>query len=164
VKISHLATGVLQIRRIDPFFADLLRKIPKATDPSGHTDAQARLFSKPMEALDPNFLAEWETYVTPDLKHLFQEANETVAMDIHGLEMEKDGKGESWAILIPGNHLDQWLNSLNQVRLVLATQNNFTEEDMDSTLPQIIETERELHLLQIQFYGYLQEVILKLTS
>ncbi len=117
-----------------------------------------------MEALDPNFLAEWETYVTPDLKHLFQEANETVAMDIHGLEMEKDGKGESWAILIPGNHLDQWLNSLNQVRLVLATQNNFTEEDMDSTLPQIIETERELHLLQIQFYGYLQEVILKLTS
>jgi hypothetical protein len=39
--------------------------------------------------------------------------------------MERDGEGESWAILIPGKHLDQWLNGLNQARLVLASQNNW---------------------------------------
>lgn len=84
MEIIHLADGAVQIRHIDPFFADLLRRIPKASDPSGHAGALDRLFSKPIKAADPDFLAEWKTYVTPDLQHLFQEANETVAAGYPG--------------------------------------------------------------------------------
>jgi hypothetical protein len=161
VEFILLANGILQIRRIDSLFADLLRKLPKATDPGSHKNAHDRLFSRPSKDTDPDFLAEWETYVTPDLKHIFQDANKTVAMDIQCLEMETSEKEQSWSLSIPEEHLNQWLNSLNQARLVLFALNNFTEEDMDLVPPHIIETERELNLLQIQFYGYVQELILK---
>ena len=152
----------MAIKGIEPLFVELFRLIPRAARPDGNAEAEQRLFTKPTSESDPNFLEEWGAFVTPDLRHLFQTANEVVTEDLRQLDNSHEGEvPELKDLVIPAKRLDHWLSSLNQARLVLAARNNFSDREMDSEFPELIKTERELHLLQIQFYGYLQEKILE---
>ena len=50
---------------------------------------------------------------------------------------------------------------MNQARLSLAARFDFSEKEMEARVPPSLETVRELSLLQIHFYGFLQEFILR---
>ena len=150
----------IEISELDPFLAELLRQIPASASPEGIPAAQQRLFSSPTNEKEPELCAEWKQFVEPELQRLFQSATETVAADLEQL----NGNEKSLAnrsLRIPAKHADAWLNALNQARLVIAAKNNFTEPELSDHFRSPIGSRRDLSLFQINFYGFLQEFILR---
>ena len=151
----------LQISNLDPFLAELLRQIPMSTNAEGTPDAQARLFSKPSG--EKELCAEWKSYVEPELYRLFRSATETVAADLAQLNgNEKSFRNRT--LRIPLEHADAWLNALNQARLVIAAKNKFSDEELNDHDRSPVGSRRDLSLFQINFYGFLQEFILREMS
>jgi hypothetical protein len=151
----------LQISDLDPFLAELLRQIPESADAEGAPEAEARLFSKPSG--ESEMCAEWKSYVEPELERLFRSANQTVAADLAQLNgNEKSLRNR--ALRIPLEHADAWLNTLNQARLVIAAKNKFSDEELNDHDRSPIGSRRDLSLFQINFYGFLQEFILREIS
>ncbi|PYK90807.1 MAG: hypothetical protein DME35_04585 [Verrucomicrobia bacterium] len=148
----------LQISDLDPFLAELLRQIPQSTSPDGAPAAEARLFSRP--SAEKEICAEWKNYVEPELRRLFRTATETVAADLTQLNgNEKSLRNRT--LRIPVEHAEAWLNTLNQARLVIAAKYNFSEEELNDHDRSPIGSRRDLGLFQVNFYGFLQEFILR---
>jgi hypothetical protein len=150
----------LEISELDPFLAELFRQIPPSTNPEGMPEAEKRLFSPPAHASGNELCAEWKVYVEPELRRLFRSAMETVAGDLEQL----NGKEKPFAnrsLRIPAEHADAWLNALNQARLVLAEKNKFTDKELCDHYRSPVGSRRDLSLFQINFYGFLQELILR---
>jgi len=152
--------GVIEISELDPFLSELLRQIPASANPGGAPAAEQRLFSRPITGRESEICAEWKTYVEPELRRLFQTATQTVAADLEQL----NGNEKSFAnrtLRIPSKHADAWLSALNQARLVIAAKNNFTENELNDHFRSPIGSRRDLSLFQVNFYGFLQEFILR---
>jgi hypothetical protein len=150
----------IEISELDPFLAELLRQIPASANPDGVPAAEQRLFSSPANGKQTDLCAEWKTYVEPELRRLFETATQTVAADLEQL----NGKEKSFAnrmLRIPAGHGDAWLSALNQARLVIAAKNNFTEKELNDHFRSPIGSRRDLSLFQVNFYGFLQEFILR---
>lgn len=148
----------LQISDLDPFLAELLRQIPSSTNPEGVAAAESRLFSRPSN--QPGLCSEWKSYVEPELRRLFHSATETVALDLAQLNgNEKSLRNRT--LRIPFEHVDAWLNALNQARLVIAAKYDFSEEELNDHERSPIGSRRDLSLFQVNFYGFLQEFILR---
>jgi hypothetical protein len=151
----------LRISDLDPFLAELLRQIPQSTHPDGAAAAEARLFSQP--SAEKEICAEWKSYVEPELRRIFRSATETVAADLAQLNgNEKSLRNRT--LRIPVEHADAWLNTLNQARLVIATKYQFSDEELNDHDRSPIGSRRDLGLFQINFYGFLQEFILRELS
>ena len=152
--------SVIEISELDPFLAELLRQIPASASSDGVPAAEHRLFSPPTTEKETETCAEWKTYVEPELRRLFQSATETVATDLEQL----NGNEKSLAnrtLRIPAKHSDAWLSALNQARLVIAAKNDFTENELNDHFRSPIGSRRDLSLFQVNFYGFLQEFILR---
>ena len=150
----------IEISDLDPFLAELLRQIPASTNPEGSPEAEKRLFSRPADKAERESCAEWKLYVEPELRKLFQTATETVAADLQQL----NGNEKPFAnrtLRIPTKHADAWLSALNQARLAIAARNNFTEGELCDHYRSPIGSRRDLSLFQVNFYGFLQEFILR---
>jgi Domain of unknown function (DUF2017) len=148
----------LRISDLDPFLAELLRQIPASTNPEGASSAEARLFTEPSQ--EKELCAEWKSYVEPELRRLFRSATETVAADLAQLNgNEKSLRNRT--LRIPFEHADAWLNTLNQARLVIAEKNKFSDEELNDHDRSPIGSRRDLSLFQVNFYGFLQEFILR---
>jgi uncharacterized protein DUF2017 len=150
----------LEISELDPFLAELLRQIPASASAENSPAAQARLFSPPADANETEMRAEWKTYVEPELQRLFRSATETVTADLQQLS----GNEKTFAnrtLLIPAKNADAWLNALNQARLSIAARNEFTDRDLSDNYRSPIGSRRDLSLFQVNFYGFLQEFILR---
>jgi len=164
VEIIRTNEETVEIRNIDTFFIELLRQIPDETDPGDDKIARGRLFTKPHDDPEDELNEEWETYVEPELRHLFQSATETVSQDLKRFEKTKKGEaGEDaeYSLSIPVGHIERWLNTLNQARLCLAMRNRFTDEELAADFSPIINSKRDMQLLQIHIYGFLQEAFLR---
>lgn len=150
----------LEISELDPFLAELLRQIPVSTNPDGTASAEARLFSSPVSTTEKEFCAEWKLYVQPELRRLFRTATETVVADLEQL----NGNEKAFAnrtLRIPARHADAWLNALNRARLVIVAKNNFSDGELCDHYRSPIGSRRDLSLFQVNFYGFLQEFILR---
>jgi hypothetical protein len=150
----------IEISELDPFLAELLRQIPASANPEGVPAAEERLFSPPAGQNEKEICAEWKLYVKPELRQLFQTAAEIVAADLKQLS----GNEEMFAnrtLLIPSKHTDAWLNALNQARLVIAAKCRFTDAELCDHYRSPIGSRRDLSLFQVNFYGFLQEFILR---
>jgi hypothetical protein len=153
----------VEISDLDPFLAELLRQIPASTETEDSSAARERLFTAPADASRKEICAEWKLYVEPELRRLFQSATETVASDLEQL----NGKAKSAAnctLRIPTQHADAWLNALNQARLAIAARCSFTESELCDHDRSPVGSRRDLSLFQINFYGFLQEFILREVS
>jgi hypothetical protein len=150
----------IELCELDPFLAELLRQIPASTKSGGVQAAEQRLFSAPTMEKESEASSEWKLYVEPGLRRLFQTATETVAGDLEQL----NGNDKSLAnctLRIPSKHADAWLSALNQARLVIAAKNNFTETELNDHCHSPVGSRRDLSLFQVNFYGFLQEFILR---
>jgi len=150
----------IEISELDPFLAELLRQIPASASPDGVLAAEQRLFTSPANRKETELCAEWKVYVEPELRRLFQSATETVAADLEQLNGNEKNLANR-TLLIPAKHADAWLSALNQARLVIAAKYNFTEGELGDHLRSPIGSRRDLSLFQINFYGFLQEFILR---
>ena len=150
---------VLEIRELDPFLAELLRQIPESAQPKDSPAAQERLFSPPTMPEEKVLCAEWKLYVVPELRRLFQSATETVRQDLQQLHCTNKPFANC-TLRIPMAHADAWLNALNQARLAIAATYQFSDHELcDYRSP--LGSRRDLSLFQVNFYGFLQELILR---
>jgi hypothetical protein len=150
----------IEISELDPFLAELLRQVPSSANPEGAIAAEERLFSPPADQNETEICAEWKLYVKPELRRLFQTATKTVAADLEQLS----GNEKIFAdrtLLIPSRHADAWLSALNQARLVIAAKYKFTDAELCDHYRSPIGSRRDLSLFQVNFYGFLQEFILR---
>ena len=152
--------GTLEISEIDPFLAELLRQIPASANPEAVPAAEQRLYSAPAGPDEKEFCQEWKVYVEPELRLLFQSATETVAADLGQLAAEEKPFANG-TLRIPQEHSDAWLNALNQARLAIAAKYDFTEAELCDYYRSPIGSRRDLSLFQVNFYGFLQEFILR---
>ena len=150
----------IEISELDPFLSELLRQIPASANPEGAPAAEERIFSPPANGLETELCAEWKVYVEPELRRLFQTATETVASDLEQLNGNEKILANC-TLRIPAKHADAWLSALNQARLVIAAKNNFTETELNDHCHSPIGSRRDLSLFQVNFYGFLQEFILR---
>jgi Domain of unknown function (DUF2017) len=152
----------LEIRELDPFLAELLRQIPESTQPKDSPAAQERLFSPPAMPEEKVLCAEWKLYVVPELRRLFQSATETVRQDLQQLHCTNKPFANC-TLRIPMAHADAWLSALNQARLAIAATYQFSDHELcDYRSP--LGSRRDLSLFQVNFYGFLQELILRETE
>ena len=152
--------GSLEITEIDPFLAELLRQIPTSTNPESVPAAEERLFSRPAEAGEKELCAEWKLYVEPELRRHFQSATEVVTDDLRQLDQDEKSFANA-TLCIPHEHADAWLNTLNQARLAIAAKFDFTEAELSDHYHSPIGSRRDLSLFQVNFYGFIQEFILR---
>lgn len=150
----------LELSELDPFLAELLRQIPSSTRTEGEARAEERVFTKPAAEDERELCAEWKTYVEPELRRLFRTATETVMADLEQLNGD-DNDFTNRTLRIPTAHADAWLNTLNQARLVIAAKNNFSDGELCDHDRSPIGSRRDLSLFQVNFYGFLQEFILR---
>ena len=150
----------IEISELDPFLAELLRQIPASANTEGASAAEQRIFSPPVNGKETELCAEWKMYVEPELRRLFQTATQTVGADLEQLNGNEKSLA-SRTLRIPTKHADAWLSALNQARLVIAVKNNFTELELNDHLRSPIGSRRDLSLFQVNFYGFLQEFILR---
>ena len=150
----------IEISELDPFLAELLRQIPASANPEGVPAAQERIFSPPTNGKETEICAEWKLYVEPELRRIFQTATETVAADLEQLN-GNEKKFTNRALRIPSKHADAWLSALNQARLVIAVKYNFSDGELGDHFRSPIGSRRDLSLFQVNFYGFLQEFILR---
>ncbi len=158
MKIERTEEGLL-LAKLDSFLVDLLREIPVQANPGESPAARDRLYSKPGD--DLHAIEEWREYVEPELRTIFETANQTVVRDLGRFDEVSPVKAKAPSLLIPRAHFENWLSSLNQARLVLAARHAFTDEDLTRDEPPSFATERDFHLFQIHFYGFLQECLLR---
>ena len=88
------------------------------------------------------------------------QATETVATDLEQLNGNEKSLGNR-TLRIPAKHSDAWLSALNQARIVIAAKNKFTENELNDHCHSPIGSRRDLSLFQVNFYGFLQEFILR---
>jgi hypothetical protein len=150
----------MEVSDLDPFLAELLRQIPESASANDCPAAEQRLFSSPAKTNDEEICREWKLYVEPELRRLFQSATETVSSDLAQLN-GKEKSVRNCTLKIPIEHADAWLNALNQARLAIAARYNFTDTELCDHDRSPIGSRRDLSLFQINFYGFLQEFILR---
>jgi uncharacterized protein DUF2017 len=150
----------IELSELDPFLAELLRQIPASANPEGVPAAEERIYSPPMNGKETEICAEWKLYVEPELRRIFQTATETVAADLEQLN-GNEKKFANRTMRISSKHADAWLSALNQARLVIAAKYDFTDGELGDHFRSPVGSRRDLSLFQVNFYGFLQEFILR---
>lgn len=158
MEISQTEEKSLLLARIDPFIAELLRRVPASADPSGSEDARARIFSSPTEdPAEDEFTEDWQQFVEPELAKLFQSALQVIQRDLKKLRIDSaNGEG---TLSVAYDHLESWIHGLNQARLVLSERHQFSEEEMEKP-PLRAADPRFFILAQMRLYADLQGIFL----
>ena len=155
MKIEHDVAGGFVFGEVEPPLVELFLAIPSAADPEGSRAAQERLFPEPSAHKEEEINAEWDDLVKPELREAFENASVTVEGDLEPLA---EGRDE---LKIPLEHVDAWLNTLNQARLALAARYEVSEADLNRAAAYPPRDERDLAVSQIHVYGLLQECLIQ---
>jgi len=148
------------LRAIHPLVAQVIRDIPKWADCPSQT-IDARIFPAPVKSDDESgFMDDWKAYVQPGLQELFQSARSVVAEDLKSLTTT----GDAFSLEVPASHADAWINALNQARLALSAQNDFSENDLSSENMGPPVDQRAYDLMRIHLYGFLQQCIVEFVA
>jgi hypothetical protein len=144
--------GLFVIREIPAFVAELFRRIPRWADQDSEK-AEARLFPSPSSDEDEDELrSDWKAHVQPELYSQFHSAREIVDADLRRMEEE-----DEFSLSIARSHVDAWIHALNQARLAIAAEMEFTDAELEAASPSVVTDERDLALFQIGFYALIQQ-------
>lgn len=156
MRLRRTSTDSWELRDIHPLLATFLSELPKVA--ARHKKAQARLYPDPIGGVaHAEFRRDWKEHVRPELERLFASSRDIVARDLSA----PGGHNHGTKLVIPCAHLEAWLSALNQARLVIVEESNFTEADLDHHEPPDLATQRGLSLLKIHFYGHFQELLIE---
>ena len=151
----------IRITGIDPVVLDSLFALPEILELRDKPGVRDRLLPAPTES-DEALNADWQQNVTPDLRHLFVAASETVLRDLTGVLPDPQSHNLQ-QVTFPTEHLNAWLSALNQARLILGELHHITEADMTATDFELGEP-HGLAVFRIHVLGYLLEYLVKLAG
>lgn len=156
MEIARQEDGAFVVSGLEEPLVDFLLAIVPSCDPGEHQGAFDRLYPSPSSHSIPEegVSEDWREYVQPELEHLFASSAAIVKGDLKDLHVG----GE---LTIPARHVDAWLNTLNQARLVLAARFEVDDEAMERPISTVLNDEREIALFQIHFYGFIQECLIR---
>ncbi|HXI83824.1 MAG TPA: DUF2017 family protein [Verrucomicrobiae bacterium] len=159
--IERLDEKHVRIGGLTTMLAVMLREMPEILEMRDGPGASARLFPNPTLA-DAGINKEWQQMVSPELRHLFVSAAETVTRDLTTLTGNQ-GDPEVYEVTFPVEHLNAWMSALNQTRLILAEVHKIDEEDMER---QDFDPQEPKHLaaLRIHLLGYLLHLFVELEN
>jgi hypothetical protein len=160
LRLERVDAKLLRLTGLNPVLANVLEYLPQILAQRDAPEAQRRLFPPPSNQRGLN--EEWENYVTPELRHLFASAAETVARDLTGLERDPQNKHLS-RLSFPAAHTDAWMNALNQARLILAARYDVDEAAMDR---QDLDPEqpKDVAIFRIHVFGYILQLFVETAA
>jgi hypothetical protein len=161
LRIERLDEKHLRLCGLPTMLAVMLREMPEILEMRDGPDAAVRLFPNPTKA-DDKINKEWQQMVSPELRHLFVSAAETVTRDLTAMS-GNNGDPELYEVTFPIEHLNAWMSALNQTRLILAEVHKVDEADMEQREfdPQ---NSKHLAALRIQLLGYLLHLFVELEN
>lgn len=142
------------------YLADMLRMIPQFATPDSSSSSSMRFYPDPTtdDSEETRELNEdWKDLVKPELFDLFASAVEVVQKDLKQIDWTEEELG---SITIPKEHIDAWLNALNQARINLASRYGLLEQELEHIPKHPMENPGDLAKFQIHFMGMLQETLL----
>jgi hypothetical protein len=142
---------------IFPIMADCLQRLGEILAQRDTPEVRQRLIPTP--STDDSINAEWERFITPDLRHLFVSAGETVLQDLTQLQADPHDP-KCFSVAFPVVHLDAWMSAINQSRLILAEQHHITEEDMNRDGLDL-RSASDIPLIRINLLGWLLSVLVQ---
>ena len=151
----------IRISGLDPVVLDSLFALPEILEQRDKPGIRDRLLPPPTES-DEALNTDWQQNVTPELRHLFVTASETVLRDLTGVVPDPRAK-HLQQLTFPVEHITAWLSALNQTRLILGELHDVTEADMALSDFDLSEP-RSLALFRIHVLGYLLEHLVKLAG
>lgn len=152
--IRHAGKAQIRIAGIPPVVVACLHEIKDILSQRDQAGPHERLFPSPTQDSE-SIRRDWAQFVTPDLKHLFESAGETLAADLEGMEPEKGATGFC-RVIFPSSHLDAWMSAINQARLILGELAHVTEADMNLRRPEP-GSPRHAAVVRIAALGWLLE-------
>ena len=150
----------IRLSGLNPLVTDSLQRLDEILAQRDAPAAHQRLFPTP--SADRQIQAEWEQFVTPELRQLFVSAGETVVRDLTTLAPDPV-QPKQFQVKFPAAHLEAWISALNQARLILGAQFEVTEPDM--TRQDLDPREaRDIGLLRIHLLGYLLQLFIEFST
>lgn len=161
LRVDRLDEKHVRISGLTTMLAVMIREMPEILELRDGPEASARLFPNPTRT-DDKINKEWQQMVSPELRHLFVSAAETVTRDLTAMTGDA-GDPEVYEVMFPVEHLSAWMSALNQTRLILAETHKVDEEDMERRDfdPQ---DPKHLAVLRIQLLGYLLHLFVELEN
>lgn len=151
MEFEMTSEGAYRIHSIHPYVAELLRQIPLIAQ-TDTPEVANRFFPSPTH--DPEQTAlhdDWKAIVQPDLQNHFVESRDIVTADLRTLKQSDD----TFSLQIPAHHADAWINAVNQARIILTLQHQFTEDETNTFPVTPLTTKRDLARLQLAAYDQL---------
>jgi hypothetical protein len=156
MEVRRTTADACEIRGIPPFLASLLAVLPR--EAALHRKAHQRLYPEPAGPGEGEEIRrDWREVVQPELARLFASSRDVVARDLHSM---REAGGEC-RIAVPRANFDAWLNTLNQARLIIVEEQDFTEADLDQASAPDLSTKEGLALLKVHFYAHVQELLIR---
>jgi uncharacterized protein DUF2017 len=161
LRVKQLDEKHVCISGLSTMLAVMLREMPEILELRDRPDVSTRLFPSPTKA-DEKINKEWQQMVSPELRHLFVSASETVTRDLTAMAGD-NGDPEVYEVTFPVEHVNAWMSAINQTRLILAEIHKIDEEDMEH---RDFDPQNPKHLaaLRIQLLGYLLHLFVELEN
>lgn len=151
----------VRIGGIEPALARCLLELPQILERRDEPRARRRLFPDPT-AGEETANRDWQEHVAPELRHLFETAQTTVACDLTQLVPDPKRKRVQ-QVVFPAEHVRAWMSALNEARLILGELYEVAERDMN-TLGLLGGSNKRQAVLRIHLLGALLEQLVALES
>lgn len=156
IRAERDGEGRLWLRRVTPFHADTLVRIPSWLE-SSDPRVRERLLPETYDEDDAKEV-EWRRLVGPELEHLFASRTEILRRDLATLEQDTRA---TFKLRIGRGHEHAWLSGLNGARHALFALHGLTEADMQREPVASGDPEKELALVRIHIMALVQELLLQ---
>jgi hypothetical protein len=150
----------VRLTGLDPVLLDSLFALPEILAARDKPEVHARLFPAPSDG-EAALNQDWQEHVTPELRHLFVTAAETVLRDLTGLDLPDAQHRRQ--LRFPVEHLPAWVSAINQARLILGALHHITEPDMQGTDFELADA-RGLAIFRIHVLGHLLQMLVELDA
>ncbi len=150
----------IRVSGIEPFLTYCLQGLGEILEQRDLPSVRGRLFPHPT-AVDRKLNDDWETNVTPELRHIFVTAGETVLRDLVGLK-EDTQVPPQYEVTFPAEHLNAWMSALNEARLILGERFQIKQDDMDKISLEAPD-ERTLAVVKVEILGALLYLLVELA-
>ena len=154
LRVERSGEKHIHVTGLDPVILDCLHALPEIFDQRDQPAARRRLLPDP--TTDRAINADWQQTITPELRHMFVAATDTVTRDLTGIT--PDGE-----LTFAVEHLNAWMSALNEARLILGELFHITDADMDT--PEFdVTTPKGLAVFRIHVLGYFLQLLVELEA
>jgi hypothetical protein len=165
MRAISMEDGGFRLEAISESELAALRHVPSDADTTGTPEARGRLFPPGFagseETADAGDNADWEEFVHPDLRALFEDDVVQVGRDLNAASPVA-GRHQ---IVVSAENVERWFRAFNQARIVMHTRYSFPdeselgEEETMARITSLLQSGEFAAFLRARLYAEIQEWI-----